>query len=252
MIGSPLHHLAHPSWKKLYLKIFGVPHLSSHIKAAAVSALLKNQHPIEVLDAGCGSGLYSVWLAQRLPGCTILGIDEAGQAFQQMSNLLALTGVKNLCFEQKDLRHLAYQKHFDLIVCLDVLEHVQEDGLVICRLRDALKTEGWMIIHVPRRHQEQFRAFGSWVQWTDHGHVRDEYTRDEIITIIQGAGLQILSFQTTFRPAQAPFWEISKKIPPDSGLNWLLFPFLLGASRLGGFLESENGNGFLIVCQRKG
>lgn len=251
MIGSPLHLVTRPLWKTLYLRIFGIPHLSSHIKADAISVLLKNRHPIEVLDAGCGSGLFSFWLAQRLPGSSILGIDENAQAFQQMIKLKVLTGVKNLCFDQKDLRHLTYQKLFDLIVCMDVLEHIQEHELVISRLRDALRTDGWMIIHVPRRHQEQFRAFGSWVQWNDHGHVRDEYTQDEIKALIQHAGLQILSFQTTFRPGQAPFWELSKKLHPDSWINWLLFPFLLGASRLGGFLKSENGNGFLIVCRRE-
>jgi SAM-dependent methyltransferase len=251
IIGSSFRYLDAPGWKKLYYSLFGIPHISSHIKAAAVKKLLDLQAPWKVLDAGCGSGVFTSWISELMPASRVLGIDASQKAIQQASLLAERNGKANLFFELHDLSNLSFESCFDLVICLDVLEHIVDDEGVIRRLQASLIPGGKMIIHVPRRHQDQYRAFDGWVKWSDHGHVRDEYTPDEIVERLLRGNLEILSCQPTFFPAQAPFWEISTKLWSKPALNWLLFPLLLACARLGGMFPSRDGNGILIHCRRK-
>ena len=252
MIGSPLRYQDCPIWQKIYLAWFGIPHLSTHIKAMAISAWLPACSPCSVLDAGCGSGLFSFWLAQRMPSSKIIGVDSSEEDIALARQMLGPNRLVNLSFERADLRCLPYVESFDFILCLDVLEHIREDEQALGCLRGALKPGGQMIVHVPRRHQEQFRAFGSWDAWGNHGHARDEYTREEIQSRLLNAGFKIERFRTTFRPAQAPFWEIATKLRQLAPhLSWLFFPLLFVGSRIGGLFESEKGNGFLLLCSKE-
>jgi len=252
MIGSSLRYLNRSRWQRAYLRVFGIPHLSMHIKAQALSPLLPIGANLQVLDAGCGHGLFSFWLAQQMPGSAIVGMDISEDEIDYARQMVLTSQLHNLSFHRTDLRDLSqYRENFDLILCLDVLEHIVEDEKVLMSLNEALKSDGQLIIHVPRRHQDQHRFFGSWVHWADHGHVRDEYTQDEIRARLINANFKIIQFKTTFRPAQSPFWEISSKLRQSKlHLNWLFFPFLLVGSSLGGFINSEQGNGLLLLCKK--
>jgi len=251
MIGSSLRYVSDKRWKKLYYALFGVPYISAHIKARAISSSLPKSGSHRVLDAGCGNGMFSFWIAQQMPKSEIIGIDSSKREIRFAKKMSNAGGQKNLLFELGDLRYLQGYEKFDLVLCLDVLEHIVEDGQVLNSLYKELKNDGLLLIHVPRRHQEQFRFFGSWVNWEHHDHVRDEYTEDEILAKLIGAGFKIANFKTTFTPAQAPFWEVATKLRKGAPiLNWYIFPLLLLGSILVSRIKSDKGNGFLLVCEK--
>jgi ubiquinone/menaquinone biosynthesis C-methylase UbiE len=75
------------------------------------------------LDAGCGSGIVSRYLAKRHPTSTVTGCDASTDRVEQARK--AASNIKNLSFQTADLRHLPFRDtSFDAIVCRYVLQHL--------------------------------------------------------------------------------------------------------------------------------
>jgi len=69
-------------------------------------------------DVGCGGGLVAQLLADRHPVAAVHGWDISPDVRKFW------TGKHGVTFHQQDL--LATTEHFDLVVCLDVFEHVED------------------------------------------------------------------------------------------------------------------------------
>ena len=92
---------------------------------------------------------------------------------------------------------------FDLITCLDVLEHLEDDRRAVGELARILRPRGLLVMTIP--------AFQS--LWGDHdelyGHFR-RYRAPEIAERLQRAGLEILQL-TYFEPLYfLPLWLYRK------------------------------------------
>ena len=78
----------------------------------------------KVLDVGCGGGL----LAEALHdfGARVTGIDAAGPGIK-VAKLHASNNKKDIKYFEKTAEDLnqEYQEYFDIVTCLEVLEHVQ-------------------------------------------------------------------------------------------------------------------------------
>lgn len=94
-----------------------------------------------VLDAGCGSGRTMEELARY---GTVEGVDASpdaveaararGRARAQLGRLEALPFPDGT---------------FDLITCLDVLEHLPDDRAALAELRRVSRPDGWLVVTVP-------------------------------------------------------------------------------------------------------
>ena len=82
-----------------------------------------------VMDAGCGGGQYSFYLAKLNPRADITGYDINKHQIEQ--NKSKSKEIENIEFIHKDLTEIEDLGKFDLIVCIDVLEHIHEDERVI-------------------------------------------------------------------------------------------------------------------------
>lgn len=110
---------AHPS---LMSRIKYDPSLTAHSVAGATIALqtlLSNQIPHSVLDVGCGTG---EWLAaaKNLGAQEVVGVDGLDLPQDQLSVPKSNVIVRNL------ERPIDLGKRFDLIICLEVAEHLPE------------------------------------------------------------------------------------------------------------------------------
>ncbi|MDD2918622.1 class I SAM-dependent methyltransferase [Rhodoferax sp.] len=103
-----------------------------------------------VLEIGCGSGATLGWLRRDHQALHTMGIEIADAAAGQ-ARLLA-DEVFCLDFERHDLPGVAQK--FDLILCLDVLEHMVDPWRVVDRLATHyLETGGTLIVSLPNvRH----------------------------------------------------------------------------------------------------
>lgn len=97
--------------------------------------------PAEVLDAGCGSGRT---LEELRPLGEVSGIElnpEAAEVARGRGDFDVRIG---------RLEELPWDAEtFDLITCLDVIEHTPDDRVTLRELRRVSKPGGWLLVTVP-------------------------------------------------------------------------------------------------------
>jgi SAM-dependent methyltransferase len=115
-----------------------------------VSELGAAQSPRRVLEVGCGEGVVLATLAARLPGTRFDGLELDETALRQ-----ARARCPRATLVRGDACELPFgDKCFDLVVCLEVLEHLPEPLRALRELRRVAR--GGCLISVP--HEPFFRA----------------------------------------------------------------------------------------------
>lgn len=139
------------------------------------------------------------WAKTLAPGAKIL---DVGAASGGNSSMLENMGFEVVCIElsevgfrlcrekglkviQADARELPFENDtYDAIICLDVLEHIDEDFVVTSELHRVLKRNGNFLVSVPEDMS----------MWSMHdvsvSHVR-RYSKEEMRILLQNAKLEI-------------------------------------------------------------
>ncbi|MCX8513979.1 MAG: hypothetical protein RL017_765 [Pseudomonadota bacterium] len=94
-----------------------------------------------VLDVGCGGGILSEALSQQ--GAQVTGIDLAPQAIEIAKLHLYETNL-NITYQCEDIKDFAEKnsEKFDIVTCLELLEHVPDPEYIIEYCSAILKPEG--------------------------------------------------------------------------------------------------------------
>lgn len=84
----------------------------------------------KLLDIGCGGGILSEAMAQR--GALVTGIDM-GEAPLEVARLHALESKLDIRYEQNSAENFAeaHSQAFDIVCCMEMLEHVPDPASVI-------------------------------------------------------------------------------------------------------------------------
>ena len=115
-----------------------------------IASLLKATGAERILDAGCGEGFVVSYLLQGNDGLTITGIDCSLEAIEMARQM-----VPGGLFDLGDLREMPYgDDSFDLVMCLEVLEHLPDPHRGLRELRRV--TSAYCLISVP--HEPFFLA----------------------------------------------------------------------------------------------
>jgi len=120
---------------------------SEHPAFAAVLATLGCAPGLSLLDAGCGSGLFSVFLASRRPAWTVCAVDASGGMVDVARRRAGSLGLASLAIEVGDLRRLRWaDKTFDAIVLSGVFPNLSEPWKTSRELWRVLKVGGRMVV----------------------------------------------------------------------------------------------------------
>jgi 2-polyprenyl-3-methyl-5-hydroxy-6-metoxy-1,4-benzoquinol methylase len=115
-----------------------------------IASLLKATGAERILDAGCGEGFVVSYLLQGDDRLAITGIDCSPQAIEMARQM-----VPGVLFDVGDLREMPYGgDSFDLVMCLEVLEHLPDPHRGLRELRRV--TSAHCLVSVP--HEPFFRA----------------------------------------------------------------------------------------------
>jgi 2-polyprenyl-3-methyl-5-hydroxy-6-metoxy-1,4-benzoquinol methylase len=115
-----------------------------------IASLLKATGAEKILDAGCGEGFVVSYLLHGNDRLAITGIDCSPQAIEMARQM-----VPGVLFNVGDLREMPYgDDSFDLVMCLEVLEHLPDPHKGLCELRRVTSTH--CLVSVP--HEPFFRA----------------------------------------------------------------------------------------------
>jgi ubiquinone/menaquinone biosynthesis C-methylase UbiE len=99
-----------------------------------------------LLDIGCGNGVFSAMLGQKA-NLRLCGVDGNPYAVEQAKKIGfdEVKLVKDFNFEA-----LPYESNsFDMILCKDVLEHLFDPAYLLREAYRVLKSDGFLLIHVP-------------------------------------------------------------------------------------------------------
>lgn len=109
----------------------------------------------DVLDVGCGGGILSEALARR--GARVMGIDM-GEAPLQVAREHAAKNGLDIHYQQIPVEQLAVEKpgQFDVVTCMEMLEHVPDPASVVQACAQLVKPGGWVIFSTLNRNPKSY------------------------------------------------------------------------------------------------
>ena len=97
-----------------------------------------------ILDAGCGTGIYSRRLAKK--GNYVIGVDASEEMLQIAKNKPGYEG-PTIEYIKGDLHYLPFENNlFDSVICITALEFCRDVFQVILELGRVLKPRGQLIL----------------------------------------------------------------------------------------------------------
>jgi len=108
-----------------------------------------------LLDVGCGGGILAEAMAQR--GATVTGIDM-GEAPLGVARLHLLESGAEVDYRRTTAEALAAEApgHYDIVCCLEMLEHVPDPAAVIAACADLAKPGGSLYFSTINRNPKSF------------------------------------------------------------------------------------------------
>jgi len=195
----------------------------------------QHRETAKILDAGMGFGQYSYLLAQHHPNWEILGVDIKDDQVDDCDTFFRKAGLKNARFEMADLERFSSPPLFDLILSIDVMEHIPNDEAVFQNFFHALKPGGMLLISTPsdqggsdvHPHDEDISENASHSFIGEH--VRDGYNILMIQKKLREAGFSSTEAYYTYGKPGKISWNLSMKYPIVmlnlSKLFFILLPF---------------------------
>lgn len=173
-----------------------------------------------VLDIGCGAGILANALAKA--GHRVCGIDLSESSLKVAKQR---DPTKKVAYQLANAYSLPYSDQmFDVVCAMDVLEHVEEPGLLISEASRVLKPGGLFFFHTFNRNFLSYMLIIKGVEWCvpntpKNMHVYPLFIKpDELRDLCVGENLQIKKLHG-FRPRILPraFFRMlfTRKVPKD-------------------------------------
>ena len=150
--------------------------------------------PSTTLDAGCGSGAFTMYAAK-------IGNQALGISFDKRNNKIAaarakILNIHNINFIDGDLRKLDEMSQtlgkFDQIICFETIEHILDDKKLIKDFSSLLKPDGRLLLTAPYKYSKHlYGDKNSLSSYEDGGHVRSGYTHKEMADLLEKSGFKI-------------------------------------------------------------
>ncbi len=110
----------------------------------------------QVLDVGCGGGILSDAMARV--GANVTGIDLATKALRVAQLHAIETQTPNVAYREISVETLAQQQpqSFDVVTCMEMLEHVPDPASVVRACAALVKPGGWVFFSTLNRSPKSF------------------------------------------------------------------------------------------------
>jgi 2-polyprenyl-3-methyl-5-hydroxy-6-metoxy-1,4-benzoquinol methylase len=200
-------------------------HIHKELRAWASD---KREKAIHIYDAGAGYGQYSYWLSGFSPKWKVTAIDVKEEQVADCNGFFQTIDRPQVKFEVGDVTKYTQPNTFDLVVCVDVMEHILEDEAALRCYSESLKPGGMLIISTPSDqggsdvHDE---GEGSFIE----EHVRDGYNLEDLKAKALRNGFSKAEPRYSYGTPGKISWRLSMKWPllmlNTSKLFFIILPF---------------------------
>lgn len=239
--------------ERWYCRLFGVPIVGLRIRLRRIARLLPPSAD-RILDAGCGRGVITRYLARRYPHAHIEAVDGDRDVQERNRRIASAVGLSRCSFIDADLGDFRNSSAYDLIVSVDNLEHIDDDARVLANFYDALRPGGFLLVHVPHYYRR-------WpiLKWTVNfdvpGHFRPGYHLPELTERLERAGLEVMDYGFSYGLLENLSNNLSYLITGARErrkyLYAPLFPFLNIMAALGYRTRPAMGAGVWALARKK-
>ncbi len=213
------------------------------------------------LDVGCASGKQTLELTKYVK--IAYGVDISKNFIKVANQMAKQQKIKNAVFKTSKSEKLPFKdKMFDVVICCEVLEHVEDLKSSFNELNRVTKDNGQLLITVPNLNSDgtihgrflrkiSLRSFSPLKVFTTEGikqhkdsHVR-EFTIDTISKECRKYGFKVRKWTTV---AYVDLWDL----PINIILKIPLFRKLLISVE--SFLSKRNlkyGRNIVLICQKE-
>jgi 2-polyprenyl-3-methyl-5-hydroxy-6-metoxy-1,4-benzoquinol methylase len=234
-----------------------------HVKKALHR--IAQQYPEEaiILDAGSGLGQYSWRMSRMNSKWNIKAFDINKEQIDDCNIFFGKTGLsERVSFYNCNLVALSDINSYDIILSVDVMEHIEDDVLVFQNFYKSLRNNGVLLISTPSDKGGSDVHEGHGQSFIDE-HVRDGYSIKDITEKLLLAGFNSVEAAYTYGKPGNISWRLSMKYPIKmlnvSYIFFLVLPFyylvffpvslILNIFDLA--LKHKTGTGLLVTARKQ-
>lgn len=135
------------------------------------------------LDMGCGDGFFTLKMLKF--GYKVDSIDVSPEAIRLTKNRVLQIGMSDkVKLFKGDLFKFKPENQYDVILCLELLEHINNDLNVLKKINNWLKSDGILIISVP--HRQEYWNYSDEIG----GHYR-RYSKQDLSNKLRNSNFKI-------------------------------------------------------------
>lgn len=128
------------------------------INPLRLNYIIQHTHSLKgkkIIDIGCGGGILSD--SMSFEGASVTGIDM-GEAPLSVAKLHQLESGQNVDYQQITAEQIASEKanQFDIVTCMEMLEHVPDPNSIITACSRLLKANGDLFVSTINRTAKAF------------------------------------------------------------------------------------------------
>ncbi len=246
---------------KLYVKWIGGSTYTAHNFFMHMNNVLPRKAYHSILDAGCGKGDFTFYLADTYPNSNIEGWDKAdphlhdlGDNIEVCERIKNIGAYQNVTFHKKDLLDLNAENKYDLIVCIHVLEHIPNNEMVLEKFYRALAPGGVLHLQIPGKNDHSFfllKHFTDFYTWEQEEHIGRVYSMPEMVLLLEQLGFRILTRRTDGHLLSGFLFDLTETCKQKSSLFYaLVLPVARVINRLLSGFDNHKGN--LVLVASKG
>ena len=203
-----------PFLRILFYKILDLMFLRSWFVTRELKEIRRQlgDKSLSIYDAGSGFGQYTYFMSKRMNPCQILSVDVKEDWINDCKNFFNQKKITNISFAVEDLTSINHQNNFDLIVCVDVMEHIHDDVTVFNNFYNSIKKGGYLLINSPSIFGGSDVHHGSEESFIGE-HARDGYSKEDLERKLHPIGFSTYKSRYTYGFWGDKAWRLGIKYP---------------------------------------
>ncbi len=247
--------------QRILFHLFGFDFIGAEIRLAHLKkALKKIPRFFHALDAGCGTGDFSFYLAERYPHCSFSAYDINEKTLMINKEVQTKMAIPNITFSYNDLLKLKEKETYDFIFSIGTLIYFskEETKKILINLTYALQKGGHLYLDIPQEdflevnfiHPKHYSTYYNALKKENSG---DLYTLQELLALLQELGYSIIFTTKSFSFPGKLTWELDNCLREKELTKTRLFflPLLKSLARADAMRKHKKGCCFVILAEKR-